>query len=108
MAAESARCQKCRPQPLAERFERYVERTDSCWLWTGHRDRKGYGRFLLHKGSSDRAHRVAYELAVGPIPEGHELHHTCGEPGCVNPGHLETITPSEHARLHRLRERSAA
>ena len=105
MAADSSECVTCRrSHDLEERFLRWVEKTDTCWLWKGHCDHKGYGRFQLAKHRSDRSHRVAYRLYVGPIPEGHELHHTCGQRNCVKAAHLVPITASEHARFHRLNE----
>jgi hypothetical protein len=98
------RCQRCRTQPIEERFLNYVEKTEDCWLWTGNRDRKGYGRFTTTQSTSDRAHRVAYRLWVGPIPDGHELHHTCKNRACVRPDHLRPEFGTDHARHHR-RER---
>ncbi len=77
---------------VQERFERYVERTDTCWIWTGGRDRLGYGYFAVSTQRRDMAHRVAYELFVGPIPEGLVLDHFCCNPSCVNPEHLEAVT----------------
>jgi hypothetical protein len=69
-----------------------------CWWWTGALDTKGYGRILIGR-SAQRAHRVAYELLVGPIPDlggyhGGCLLHRCDQPCCVNPQHLR---PGTHA-----------
>ncbi len=64
---------------------------DECWLWTGSTASKGYGLFW-HKGRSVRVHRLAYELMVGPIPEGLTLDHLCRVRHCVNPKHLEPVT----------------
>lgn len=82
-------------QTMEERFWAKVDKTDTCWLWTGAKA-AGYGRFFV---SSDRgakridgAHRVAYELMVGPIPEGLHIDHLCRTPACVNPAHLEPVT----------------
>lgn len=60
---------------------------NGCWEWTGPREPFGYGRV-----SSLRAHRIAYELLVGPIPVGLTLDHLCRNPPCVNPAHLEPVT----------------
>lgn len=68
-----------------------------CWMWGGLMRRDGYGRAWTGVGSR-RAHRVAYELTVGPIPRGLELDHLCRNPGCVNPAHLEAVTHEENVR----------
>tara|TARA_R100000655_G_C2995376_1_gene193651 strand:+ start:398 stop:859 length:462 start_codon:yes stop_codon:yes gene_type:complete len=67
-----------------------------CWLWTGPTTHNGYGRF--HRGSLDvRAHRHAYELTVGPIPTGRQIDHTCHERLCINPSHLQAVTPQQNS-----------
>lgn len=77
------------------RFWEKVDKTDDCWLWTGH-TRGGYGRLKI--GSKHRqAHRLAYEWLVGPIPEGKaHLDHLCRVRHCVNPAHLEPVTHREN------------
>jgi hypothetical protein len=67
-----------------------VNKTDSCWTWTG-KKRAGYGRLKVD-GRQLSAHRVAYELLIGPIPDGAQLDHLCRNRACVNPGHLEPVT----------------
>lgn len=64
---------------------------DGCWIWTGCKAGFGYGR-PMYRGRSRSAHRIAYELLVGPIPAGLELDHLCRNPPCVNPAHLEPVT----------------
>jgi hypothetical protein len=68
---------------------------DGCMLWTSSTSKDGYGRFLLFK-KVRKAHRVAYELLVGPIEEGMEIDHVrergCRSRACVNPDHLEPTT----------------
>lgn len=82
---------------LYQRFWAKVNKTDTCWLWTASTN-KGYGQIRL--GGSSRkmllAHRVAYEMLVGPIPEGLQLDHLCRVTLCVNPKHLEPVTLQEN------------
>lgn len=73
--------------PMPERFWLHVERADGCWLWTGTKDRAGYGKLIV-AWRRCAAHRVSYELAYGPIPEGMAVCHRCDTPSCVNPAHL--------------------
>lgn len=83
---------------VAERFWAKVDKTGTCWLWTGAKLPKGYGR--IHgevQGKFLLAHRVSYELANGPIPEGLVIDHMCHTPGCVNPDHLRAITRQQNA-----------
>lgn len=58
-----------------------------CWLWSGARDLKGYGR-VRHQGKSVLAHRLAYELAYGVVADGVCVCHQCDNPQCCNPAHL--------------------
>ena len=89
-----------RKTPLADRFWSKVQKQESgCWIWTGTRTRDGgYGQIRLPGlyapliGPMRLAHRVAYELLVGPIPAGLVLDHLCRNRRCVNPAHLEPVT----------------
>ena len=73
-----------------------------CWIWSGKCYWDGYGR-LSRKGKSLRAHRVAYETWVGPIPQGRLVRHKCDTRKCINPSHLETGTFSENMEDRRVR-----
>ncbi len=84
------------------RFWAKIECDESgCWLWTGALAGKtaSYGDLRIGK-TNKRAHRLAFVHYIGPIPHGHELHHTCGVKRCVNPWHLQPMTRGDHARHH--------
>lgn len=77
-----------------------------CWIWTASLN-KGYGQAAWGTPSKMRqAYKVAYELLVGPVPEGLDLDHLCETKPCVNPAHLEPVTHAENVR--RAVERRAA
>jgi len=78
---------------VEERFMKYVEPepNSGCWLWTGGIAWDGYGNFKV-PGHQRQAHRIAYELWRGPIPDGLQLDHLCSVRSCVNPAHLEAVT----------------
>lgn len=65
-----------------------------CWEWRAAATR-GYGVYAVER-RAQRAHRVAFEALVGPIPEGMDLDHLCRNPSCVNPAHLEVVTHREN------------
>jgi len=89
-----------KPRSVSERFWPKVDfwavqpNGWHCWEWTASKDASGYGRF----DKSLRAHRVAYELKAGPIPDGLDLDHLCRNRACVRPDHLEPVTRSENLR----------
>ena len=72
----------------------------ACWRWTPSKQTNGYGQKRLN-GPLVLAHHIAYVLDKGPIPEGLQLDHTCEQRDCVNPDHLEPVTPQENIRRMR-------
>lgn len=76
--------------PLAERFWGHVDKSEAagCWPWRGYRVRGGRGVVIVD-GKARAAHVLAYELAVGPVPAGQRLSHSCSDRACCNPAHLE-------------------
>jgi HNH endonuclease len=98
-----------RARPVEELFWRHVDKhgPDDCWPWKAF-TRGGYGRFTVG-GENLQAHRVAYTLAVGPIPDGLQIDHMCHRPEdcaggndcphrrCCNPAHLEPATSRDNS-----------
>ena len=82
---------------LPQTFWAKVEKTDTHWLWTGAHQPRGYGSFAI-AGKTYQAHRLAYETAYGPIPDGLTIDHLCRVPSCVNPEHLEAVSLAENNR----------
>lgn len=84
--------------PIEDRLWPKVDRSggpEACWEFVGARDPNGYGR-IRHGDNARLAHRVAYEISVGPIPDGLTLDHLCRNTSCVNPAHLEPVTVGEN------------
>ena len=90
-------------KPLEERFWEKVNKDGPlwngthCYVWMGGTGQGGYGAFWIGRKATKthrkvKAHRVAYELLLGPIPEGLEIDHLCRNRVCVNPTHLEAVT----------------
>ena len=77
----------------ADRFWAKVNKSEGCWEWIGFRDRKGYGKFYgwPEMAGQQIAHRIAYSLLVGPIPDGVLVDHKCHNTSCVNPDHLQLV-----------------
>lgn len=84
-------------RPAEDRFWAKVAKSTpgACWEWTASLTSTGYGQF--NDGSRIRtAHRFAYELVVGPVPDGLVLDHLCRNATCINPAHLEPVTQREN------------
>lgn len=86
----SARGRAAKPAHI--RFWQYVDQSGDCWVWTASVRADGYGEFRVD-GRLVRPHRFAYEQMVGPIPDGLVIDHLCRNRRCVNPSHLEPVTP---------------
>lgn len=80
-----------------ETFLAKIDRTNpnECWVWPGARNTGGYG-VVKYRGRSRVAHKLAYEMLVGPVPDGLVLDHLCRVRECVNPAHLEPVTQQEN------------
>lgn len=81
-----------------------VRRDSECWLWRGSHNKAGYGDFVVHDTYERgrwkvQAHAFAL-LLVGIDSSGKSIHHLCHKPSCVNPLHLQVVTPAEHAVAH--------
>lgn len=86
----------------SDRFWSKVDATGECWLWQASKTRGGYGQYRCPRPDGSvgmkRAHRVSYEAARGPIPEGMTLDHLCRTVACVRPSHLEVVSLAENIR----------
>ncbi|MGN6656407.1 MAG: HNH endonuclease [Rhodanobacter sp.] len=86
------------PAPIEPRFWAKVVKgsPSECWEWTGPKQPRGYGTFTVAGSGTLLAHRVSYELAVGPIPDGMFIDHMCHNRACVNPAHLHVVTRKQN------------
>lgn len=81
---------------VEDRFWSKISKTKTCWNWTGTMTASGYGLFSV-KGAQVRAHRFAWEMLVGEIPDGIEIDHRCMNKRCVNPSHLRHASHKQNA-----------
>lgn len=96
------------PQDIHQRFASKLEREDhirpgqttECWIWKGGMSKAGYGIFSMASAKAMLAHRAAYWLFVGDIPERHDVHHKCENSACCNTGHVEPKTRKAHVLAH--------
>lgn len=81
---------------------RAINPLTGCWVWSLYTDPEGYAYFSVAERKF-RAHRLAYETFIGPIPDGMVTDHLCENTSCINPWHLEPVTNEENMRRRSLR-----
>ena len=99
--------------PAADRLGDKVDKSGgpaACWPWSGWKSRKGYGQISTGRRTDPRVyvHRLAWELANGPVPDGLFVLHRCDNPPCCNPGHLFLGTIADNNRDMTMKGRHGA
>ena len=90
-----------RGSPVWQRLLERIELTPGgCWLWTGTKNPRGYGKMTIggRRGTQKETHRLAYQEFKGEIPDGLVLDHLCEVRHCMNPDHLEPVSRYENMR----------
>lgn len=90
---------------LANSFYDYIS---GCWLWIGHRSKKGYGQINFRENGrhvKKYAHRVSYETYIGSIPPDMEIDHVCENEACIHPNHMRLVTKTENLTLRDFRKK---
>ena len=77
-----------------------VNKTDNCWIWTGRVSPTTHYGMFSWRSKPYNSHRFIYELLIGSVPQGKDLHHTCGNRLCCNPEHLKPLTRKEHRKTY--------
>jgi len=89
MAGKDPEELSCHELSTEGRFFKRVTKTEGCWKWQGRKNTKGYGHLSIRgRVKTIAAHRLSYQIHVGPVPDGMFILHKCDNPGCVNPAHL--------------------
>lgn len=102
----SRECSFKHGKPFEKKFWAKVQKTETCWLWTGTVNNKGYGE-TRYEGRFALSHRVSFIIHKGPIPEGMVVRHRCDNPPCLNPKHLELGTIAENTKDKIMKQRQA-
>ena len=99
-----------KPRPSVSDLRRFLAKVRQerwCWVWRGHHDANGYGQFWF-RGRAVWAHRFAYAVFKGTIPDNRDVDHRCRRHDCVNPQHLRVLGRNGNARDGRRAQMAGA